>query len=166
MSTTNQRLKRLTLAALLLALSVVLGRFFIIPIPWTHGDINLCDVGILIAAMLLGPVYGTAVGGFGGMFLDLISGYPQYALFSLIAHGLEGFTVGYLYQRTGESTPKKWGATIAGIIVMVTCYFFSDSFMYHTFVIGFLSIGGNLLQGLVGVIIAMWLVPHLQKRLN
>ena len=33
----NQRLRRLTLAALLLALSVVLGRFFIIPIPWTHG---------------------------------------------------------------------------------------------------------------------------------
>ncbi|MFR0771269.1 MAG: ECF transporter S component [Limosilactobacillus pontis] len=45
-----------------------MGRFFVIPIPWTHGYINLCDAGILIAALLLGPAYGTAVGGFGDVW--------------------------------------------------------------------------------------------------
>lgn len=166
MSENSRRLRRLTLAALMLALAVVLGRFFLIPIPWTHGNLNLCDAGILIAAMLLGPAYGTAVGGLGGMFLDLISGYPQYAIFSLIAHGLEGLAAGALYRRAGHSTLKKWCVLIIAIIIMTLCYFFSDSFMYHSWMVGFLGIGGNLLQGIIGVVIAMWLVPHLQKRLK
>ena len=162
----NQRLRRLTLAALLLALSVVLGRFFVIPIPWTHGYINLCDAGILIAAVLLGPAYGTAVGGFGGMFLDLLSGYPQCALFSVIAHGLEGLTTGYLAWRAGSRRGYQCLALVAGVVVMAACYFFSDSFMYHTWMVGILSIGGNLLQGVIGGALALWLVPHLRKRMQ
>ncbi|MEE6634839.1 MULTISPECIES: ECF transporter S component [Limosilactobacillus] len=161
----NERLRRLTLAALLLALSVVLGRFFVIPIPWTHGYINLCDAGILIAALLLGPAYGTAVGGFGGMFLDLLSGYPQYALFSLIAHGLEGLTTGYLGQRAGSRRGYQCLALACGVVVMAACYFFSDSLMYHTWMVGILSIGGNLLQGVIGGALALWLTPHLRKRM-
>ena len=162
----NQRLRRLTLAALLLALAVVLGRFFVIPIPWTHGYINLRDAGILIAALLLGPAYGTAVGGFGGMFLDLLSGYPQYALFSLVAHGLEGLTTGYLGQRAGNRRGYQCLALVCGVVVMTLCYFFSDSFMYHTWMVGILSIGGNLLQGVIGGALALWLVPHLRKRMQ
>ncbi|WP_434737623.1 ECF transporter S component [Limosilactobacillus sp.] len=161
----NQRLRRLTLAALLMALSVVLGRFFLIPIPWTHGNLNLCDAGILIASMLLGPAYGTAVGGFGGMFLDLISGYPQYAFFSLVSHGLEGLSAGYFYQKAGERRGYQWLALILGAVIMVVCYFFSDSILYHSWMVGILGIGGNLLQGAIGVLVAMWLVPHLKKHL-
>lgn len=48
------RLRRSIIAAMLLALTLVLGRFFLIPIPWTHGNVNLCDAGVFIAAMLLG----------------------------------------------------------------------------------------------------------------
>ena len=58
------RLRRSIIAAMLLALTLVLGRFFLIPIPWTHGNVNLCDAGVFIAAMLLGPGAGTIVGGF------------------------------------------------------------------------------------------------------
>lgn len=165
MSRSSQRLRRLTLAALLLALSVVLGRFFLIPIPWTHGYLNLCDAGIIIAAMLLGPSYGVAVGGFSGMFLDLLSGYPQYAVFSLIAHGLEGLSIGYFYQQAAERKSYQWLSLVVGVIIMALCYFFSDSFMYHSWIVGWLSIGGNFLQGVIGAIIAMWLVPYLRKRL-
>lgn len=93
------RLRRSIIAAMLLALTLVLGRFFLIPIPWTHGNVNLCDAGVFIAAMLLGPGAGTIVGGFGGMFLDLISGFPQDALFSFAAHGLEGFISGWIYKK-------------------------------------------------------------------
>ncbi|MCD7120954.1 ECF transporter S component [Limosilactobacillus agrestis] len=44
------RLRRSIVAAMLLALTLVLGRFFLIPIPWTHGNVNLCDAGVFIAA--------------------------------------------------------------------------------------------------------------------
>ena len=42
------RLRRSIIAAMLLALTLVLGRFFLIPIPWTHGNVNLCDAGVFI----------------------------------------------------------------------------------------------------------------------
>lgn len=165
MNKSTNNLKRLIFGALLLAITIVFGRIFIIPIPWTHGNVNLCDAGILIAAMLLGPVYGTAVGGLGGLFLDLISGYAQYAPFSLISHGLEGLIAGWLYKKAGNSKAGQWLANILAALVMVVCYFFSDSILYK-WTAGLLGIGTNILQGLVGVIIAMLIVPIIKKRIQ
>ncbi|WP_295730637.1 ECF transporter S component [uncultured Limosilactobacillus sp.] len=164
MSKSSQQLKRLILGGLLLAITVVFGRIFIIPIPWTHGNINLCDAGIFIAAMLLGPAYGTVVGGLGGMLLDLISGFTQYSIFSLIAHGLEGLVAGLIYQHFGNRKLGQWLALIIGTLVMVAGYFIADSVLY-TYVAGLLGIGTNLLQGIVGAIVAMLVVPAIKKRI-
>ncbi len=165
MDKSTQQLKKLIFAALLLAITIVFGRIFIIPIPWTHGNVNLCDAGILIAAMLLGPVYGTAVGGLGGLFLDLISGYTQYAPFSLIAHGLEGLLAGWLYKKAGKNQFAQYGANFIAILVMVICYFFADSILYN-WAAGVLGIGTNILQGIVGMVIAVLIVPTIKKRIN
>ena len=70
----HQRTQKQVLTALLVAVAVVMGRFFLIPIPWTHGNVNLCDLGIMIAALMIGPLAGGVVGGLSGMILDLISG--------------------------------------------------------------------------------------------
>lgn len=167
MDKSTQQLNKLIFAALLLAITIVFGRIFIIPIPWTHGNVNLCDAGILIAAMLLGPVYGTAVGGLGGLFLDFISGYTQYAPFSLIAHGLEGLLAGWLYKKAGKKKNKfaEYGANLIAILVMVICYFFADSILYN-WSAGVLGIGTNILQGIVGMVIAILIVPTIKKRIN
>ena len=165
MNNSSRQLKRLILAGLLLAITIVFGRLFIIPIPWTHGNVNLCDSGIMIAAMILGPVYGTAVGGLGGLFLDLISGFTQYAPFSLIAHGLEGLIAGWLAKKAGSRKAGQWCALIIAALVMVICYFFADSSLY-TWTAGVLGIGTNLLQGIIGVIITMLVVPAVKRRLN
>lgn len=165
MNKSTKQLKNLIFAALLLAITIIFGRVFILPIPWTHGNINLCDVGILIAAMLLGPTYGTVVGGLGGLFLDLISGFTQYAPFSLIAHGLEGLIAGWLYRRAGHRKAAQWLALVMSILVMVICYFFADSLLY-TWTAGLLGIGTNLVQGIVGMIIAMLVAPTLKKRIT
>lgn len=74
-------LKQLVQIALLIAVNVAVARFFIIPVPMTHGNINLCDAGIFIAALLFGRKAGLIVGGLSGFLLDLISGYPQYMFF-------------------------------------------------------------------------------------
>ncbi len=47
-------LKRVILLAILIAVNVGIARIFLIPLPMTHGNINLCDAGIFIAALLLG----------------------------------------------------------------------------------------------------------------
>ena len=166
----NKQLYRAMLTALLMALTIVCGRFFLLPIPWTHGNINLSDASILIAAALLGPLGGGIVGGVGTAFLDLISGYAQYAPFSLLAHGLEGILAGWCYQRwgktklgQGKTKLGQWSSLAVGALVMVGGYFLADSFLY-TWVAGFLGIGTNLLQGLAGIIVAQLILPALKAR--
>ena len=156
------QLRRSIIAAMLLALTLVLGRFFLIPIPRTHGNVNLCDAGIFVAAMLLGPGAGTIVGGFGGMFLDLISGFSQDALFSFIAHGLEGLISGWIYKKYGNTTWGKWTAILTGTGVMVTIYFICNTIMYHA-ITGFLSLGSNFIQGMVGGIVALIIIRQLKN---
>lgn len=165
MNNRKNGLRSFIFAALLLAITVVFGRIFIIPIPWTHGNVNLCDAGIFVAAMLMGPPYGGAVGGFGGLFLDLISGFTQYAPFSFIAHGLEGLITGWLYRKAGNKKSARVVALAVGIIIMVLCYFVADSIMYKI-TAGVLGLGTNLLQGIVGAVVAALVVPSIQKHIK
>lgn len=77
----HEQIKKMVIAAVLIAFTVVISRVFIIPVPMTHGYINLCDAGIFIAAFLLGPKLGGLVGGATGFLLDLLAGYGQYMIF-------------------------------------------------------------------------------------
>lgn len=155
------KLRKLLLAAILLALTVVLGRMFIIAIPWTHGNINLSDAIILLAALMLGPKYGFLVGGGGGFLLDLISGYGQYMFFSLIVHGLEGLICGWLFYRYGS----KFLATILSVVLMVIGYFIADSILY-SMPTGLLGIPTNCLQGLLGVLASQIIFNRVDKHLE
>lgn len=155
---------KVVLTAMFIAVTVAISRFFIIPVPMTHGNINLCDAGIFISAILLGPKVGGVVGGASGFLLDLISGYGQYMWFSLIVHGAEGLIVGLI---AGKNADRKWTKLIAvsvGIAIMVVGYFVADSVLYNLYA-GYIRIGTNLIQGLVGALIAYLVTPKLKKRI-
>lgn len=155
---------KVVLTAMFIAVTVAISRFFIIPIPMTHGNINLCDAGIFISALLLGPRVGGIVGGASGFLLDLISGYGQYMWFSLIVHGAEGLIVGLI---AGRNVDRKWTKLIAvsvGIVIMVIGYFVADSVLYNIYA-GYVGIGTNLIQGAVGALIAYLVTPRLKKRI-
>ncbi|MCP9312257.1 ECF transporter S component [Liquorilactobacillus satsumensis] len=154
-------LKRVILLAILIAVNVVIARIFLIPLPMTHGNINLCDAGIFIAALLLGRSAGALVGGLSGLLLDLISGFPQYMLFSLVVHGLEGYLAG----RIGERATKysAWIGLFVGIVVMVGGYLLSDSLMY-TFATGIVGVPLNIVQGFAGAFVALPVYYRLGSR--
>jgi len=165
----NARFNTRTVATLgmLIALNVVISIFFHIPIPMTHGYINLCDAGIFIAALLFGRRGGAVVGGASGLLLDLLLGYPQYMFFSLIIHGLEGWLAGYL--GAGKTGSRQVLALVTAGIVMVGGYFISDSIMY-TMATGLIGIPTNLIQAIVGGILAFPIVagirPIVKSRFN
>lgn len=146
--------------ALFVAINVAIARIFLIPVPMTHGNINLCDAGIFIAALLFGKKQGALIGALSGFLLDLISGYAQYMIFSLIVHGLEGFIAGWFCEK-GSKTAKFTGMGI-GLIVMVAGYFVTDSLLY-TLTTGLIGIPTNLIQGLVGSIVAYPLYLAIKK---
>ncbi|MFC6254200.1 ECF transporter S component [Secundilactobacillus hailunensis] len=148
--------------AMLIAVTVVISRFFLIPVPMTHGNINLCDAGIFIAALLLGRTQGAVVGAFSGLLLDLISGFTQYMFFSFIVHGLEGFIAGWIGSNKKKST--KIIAMIVGTIVMVAGYWATDTLLYG-FKVGLIGVPTNFIQGIVGGIVAYVVYVPLESRL-
>ena len=158
----SKNLYHWVLAAILLAITIVFGRFFLLPIPSTHGNIKLSDASIFVAGALLGPLPAGLIGRLGTAFLDLISGYTQYAPFSFVAHGLEGLLAGWLYQRFGKRYLGQWFSLVIGALVMVVGYLFADTLLYN-WTAGILGIGTNLLQGLVGVVVAQLLIPKLKQ---
>lgn len=159
----SNKLKQMTVTALLTALNIVISRILIIPIPFTHGNINLCDAGIFLVAYMYGPWAGLFTGAMSGFMLDLISGYSQYMFFSLIVHGLEGLVAGWLLQKS-QTKWRQVGALLVGILIMVVGYFCSDSILYNVQT-GLLGIPMNIIQGVVGAAVAFALtrVKVLQK---
>ena len=158
-STQHETLRRLTLSAMLIAVTVVISRLFIIPVPMTHGNINLCDAGVLIAAMLLGSRDGASVGAISGFLLDLLSGYGHYMFFSFIVHGLEGLVAGLMLSKVSKNASKIISLVLA-VIIMTIGYFLADSLLYSVS-IGLIGVATNLIQGLVGVVIAYVVGPKI-----
>lgn len=151
----------LTMTAMLIACTVVISRVFIIPVPLTHGNVNLSDAGIFIGALCLGPRKGGVIGALSGFLLDLISGYAQYMFFSLIIHGLEGVITGWLFQKR-TSLKAKIFSVIAGGLLMVLGYFIADSLLYSR-ATGLIGVPTNLFQGFIGGLVAIPIVPVIDK---
>jgi len=157
---TKMSTRTIAILGLLIAVTVVISRLLIIPVPMTHGNVNLCDAGIMIAALLFGRRGGVIVGGASGFILDLISGYSQYMLFSLIVHGLEGWLVGQL--GAGKSKSRQVLAMSLGGLVMVVGYFVSDSLLY-ALPTGLIGIPTNAVQAVLGGAIAFPVVLRLGR---
>ncbi|HEV8353617.1 MAG TPA: ECF transporter S component [bacterium] len=159
----------LAAAAVFLALTFVVTRYTVIPIPQTKGYFNLGEVVIYIAAMVFGPVVGAAAGGLGSALADLAAGAPQFAPFTLIVKGLEGYVVGRLARQT---TTSRLLAAVAGGAVMVAGYFLSEVVFAQRLGIAptpaaavgaaLTEVPFNLVQVAVGILVAVPLAARLR----
>ena len=113
----------LAAAAIFTALTFVVTRYTLIPIPATKGYFNLGEVVIYIAALAFGPVVGLLAGGVGSALADLVAA-PQFALFTFVIKGIEGYLVGRL---AGPTTASRLRATIIGGAWMVAGYFLAET---------------------------------------
>ena len=60
--------RQIVTLALITALNVAVARIFLIPVAFTHGNINLCDAGIVFSGLVFGARGGALVGGLSGFF--------------------------------------------------------------------------------------------------
>ncbi|WP_022791119.1 ECF transporter S component [Weissella halotolerans] len=112
----TQRIKSLTILAMLVALNLVLS--YVIKLPTPTGFISLVEVGIFLAAWLRGPKAGAIVGAITGGLLDMLSGYPQWLIFSALIHGSEGWCLGH-----AKPTPtSRLVYSFLGGVIMVIGY--------------------------------------------
>ena len=145
--------KKLTLLALLAALTFVLGYFTKIPIP--GGYFTLLDAGIFTTAMLLGKREGLIVGALAGFLNDFIAGYAAYMFFTLVIHGLQGYL--------GVITKNKALNYVLATVVMVGGYFIADMFIVGSLAVALPDMAINAVQTSVGFVVALLLTEILKK---
>jgi len=113
--------------AVMTAIIFVLTRMVQIPTP-AKGYIHLGDTAIFFAAFAFGPWVGGIAGGLGTALADITSGYPQWAIFSFLVHGFQGWLVGAMVRReTGWY--RLLTAVGAGSAVVVVGYFIAGTIL-------------------------------------
>lgn len=153
-------LKRAMILAMIVALNVAMAFFILIPVPATNGNINLCDAGIIFAALLYGKREGAIVGGLSGLLLDLVSGYAIFMPFSLVVHGLEGFAVGAIAKR--DDNKSKALAIVVGAIIVVIGYFITNTILYGV-AAGIPGLLTDTIQSVVGSVVGLVLYHILHR---
>lgn len=163
----RQQLIRICVAAMFAALICVATMLIQIPMPGA-GYVNFGDCFILVAAWVLGPVYGFAAGGIGSALADLFSGYPIYAPGTFVIKGLiavaAALVAHVIIKKTGKRIVSFIVGSIAGELVMVWGYF-----LYEALVLG-LGFGGalavlmgNFIQGAFGAVVGVIITGIIAK---
>lgn len=156
----SNNLKLLVRYAVLIALTTVMTIVIHIPTIGTEGYLNLGDMVVFLAAIILGKKGGFIVGGFGSAMADLLLGYTHYVPITLIVKGLEGFIAGSLLETEIGQRKPIIATSIAGIF-MAFGYFVPEIFMYGKAAIA--SIPGNIVQGLLGAVTSVVLYTALKR---
>ena len=146
--------KELTLLAFFIALVTVATLAIRIPVPATNGYINIGDTMIMFIALLFGKRYGAICGGLGSALADVIGGYMQYALITLVVKGLEGFLVGFLFDLFKKKKVFAPLTCLFGAVLMVAGYFVAEATIlsYGWGALG--SVGANCIQGGLSILFA------------
>jgi uncharacterized membrane protein len=152
----------IALAALLIALTTVFTLLVRVPVPATQGYVNLSDVAITFAGLIFGPWIGLVAGGVGAALADLLGGYAQFALLSLVAHGLEGLTIGWL-GRNRKTVPGMTLAWLGGAVVMVGCYLIGEGLFLTGWPAAIAEVPSNTFQAIVGAVVGIPLVLAVRK---
>ncbi|MCY3555960.1 MAG: ECF transporter S component [Gemmatimonadetes bacterium] len=162
--------RKLTLAALSIAL-VTLATFVIrIPNPATQGYINLGDGLLFTLALVFGWRIGGLAGGVGSALADALGGYFIWAPWTLVIKGIEGILVGSIafWGTGGGHHPGRFAAFAAVLIGgawMVTGYYLAGSVLFGG-IAALTEIPGNLVQGGVAVVVALPLSVLLRNALK
>lgn len=172
----NDKTKKLVIGALLAAFTTISTMVIKFPTP-TFGYIHLGDSLVLLCGIILGPIGGALSAGIGSMFADIFTGYVSYAPATLIIKALTAMIAGFIFHKSHlKLTLKTILASIPAELFMVLGYFAYEVFLAiaatqsttrssFTAALAASAIGipFNIVQGIVGIIIALALLPVLLK---
>lgn len=161
----NNKLKKITLSALLATLTFIMTRYFAIPTA-IGGSINIGDSIVLLSGLILGPAYGAITAATGSAFADLVSPYAIYTPATFVIKALVAYTVANLF-RSLKNINLKTNIIVSSIvaeIIMVLGYFVFEAFIldFGIIVAGY-EILNNLVQAGSSIVIVSIMYISLSK---
>lgn len=150
------------LLAVLIALAAVFTLVPRVPVPATGGYANLSSVAITFTGLVFGPFVGAVAGGIGTAIADLLGGFLPFAPLSLIAHGLEGFLIGFL-GRGRRSVWRMIFAWLIGSLAMMVIYFAGESLFLTGPAAALAEVPFNAFQAALGAVVGIPLVLAVRR---
>lgn len=167
-SKSRQKTFDLIITSMLVALVFVSTVFMNIKLPITAngGLVHLGTAMLFIASILFGPKKGALAGAIGMGLFDILGGWALWAPITILARGLQGYIVGKIAWsngRKGNSIALNLTATIVSIPFMVAVYYIGEGILYANWIAPLASIPGDLLQNVLGIIVAVPVCVILKK---
>ncbi|MDO5707605.1 MAG: ECF transporter S component [Andreesenia angusta] len=166
----NSRTKtrELVLIGLSIALIYIATAFlkFEIPTPNGGGLVHLGTGMMMIVSILFGRKTGAVSSAAAMGMFDIFSKYTIWAPTTIITRFIMGLIIGSIANKNGKSknsTIRNFLAIIIGGAWMVVGYYIGEGLTFGNWYTPIASIGGNILQVLVGGILALILVPGIKK---
>ena len=150
------------LSAVMAALVCVATFIIKIPNPPTHGYINFGDLMIFVSALTFGAIIGGYAGGVGSALADMVSGYTNFALYTLIIKGAEGIISGLISNK--KSLFRDILAVIVAGVEMIAGYFLVEWYLYG-WGAALTEVPGNISQIAVGGGVGIPLAIIIRRRL-
>ena len=131
--------------------------FIALPLP--IGYFNLGDVAVLVSAYVGGPLWGTLAAALGSSLADLLMGYTLYAPATALIKAVVALAACLLYRifkkiilkESLDLIPRAIASVVAEIF-MVVGYFLYEAFILTYGLGASVSIPGNAVQALCGVL--------------
>lgn len=158
----------LIITAMLIALVFVSTVFLNIKLPITAngGLVHLGTAMLFIASILFGPKKGAIAGAAGMGLFDIFGGWLVWAPITIVSRGIQGYIVGkiaYAKGREGNNIGLNLIATIVSIPFMVAVYYIGEGILYSNWIAPLASIPGDLVQNVLGIVIAVPVCVVLKK---
>lgn len=133
-------IKKLVYTSIFIALCYIATSMIKIPISVGWGYVHLGDSVVMLAGMLLGPVFGAIAAGLGSALADITGGYAHYALPTLLVKASLAFFIGMAYKsfkgKVKESGVIRYVYHIVASIVIVTGgYFLADLILANLLIV-------------------------------
>ncbi|MBE6972836.1 MAG: ECF transporter S component [Ruminococcaceae bacterium] len=151
----NEKIKTLVRAALFAALTCIMT--LVIQIPAPTGHVNLGDVGVLLSALALGPLWGGAAAGVGSALADLLS-WPAYAPATFVIKFAMAAAAALIFRVLKKRGRKYVGMSLGAVaaeLIMVGGYFVYECAVLAVGAAAVASIPFNLVQGSVGAVVGV-----------
>lgn len=162
----KRKSEKFVFTAMFAALICVATMIIRVPSPM-NGYVNFGDCFVLLAAWILGPVYGFAAGGLGSAMADLISGYVAYIPATFLIKGLMALAAAFvsrqMIKKVSDPVVGYAVGSLLAEIIMIAGYFLYAALIFGKGLAALLSVPGNILQGLVGMSAGIVLIILLRQ---